>query len=75
MARSGPFKDLGWGKLGGNKKPSTPKKNHGQNNRYRTSAMGQLMGQAKEAATPRKAIGGNYAAIVLRVDKEDLSAH
>jgi len=73
MARSGPFKDLGWGKLGGNKKPNTPKKNSGVNSRYRTSAMGQLMGQAKEAAIPKKAKGGNYAAIVLRVDSTNLS--
>ena len=73
MARSGPFKDLGWGKLGGNKKPNTPKKNPGLNSRYRTSAMGQLMGQAKEAAIPKKATGGNYAAIVLRVDSTNLA--
>ncbi len=74
MARKGPFKDLGWGKLGGNKKPNTPKKNPGINTRYRTSAMGQLMGQAREAAIPKKAKGGNYAAVVLAVYKDNLSA-
>lgn len=68
MARSGPFKDLDWGKLGGNKKSNTPKKTPGVNNQYRTSTMGQLVNQAKEAQIPKKKTGGNYAAVVLRVD-------
>ena len=69
MAREGPFKDLGWGKLGGNKKRS-PKKTPGLNNTYRTSVMGQVKQQANAAAMPKKSVGGNYVGIVLRVEKE-----
>ncbi len=69
MARKGPFKDLGWGALGGNKKRE-PKKTSGLNNTYRTSVMGQVKQQAATAATPKKSVGGNYVGIVLRVENQ-----
>ena len=66
MARKGPFKDLGWGKLGGAKKPS-PKKTPGLNSTYRTSVMGQLKQQANAAAVEKKKVGGNYVGIGARI--------
>ena len=69
MARKGPFKDLGWGKLGGAKKPS-PKKTPGLNSTYRTSVMGQLKQQANASAVEKKKVGGNYVGIVIRVEKK-----
>lgn len=73
MARKGPFKDLGWGKLGGNKRKS-PKKSPGLNNTYRTSTMGQVKQQANASAVPKKSVGGNYVGIVLRVESSGTEA-
>ena len=70
MARKGPFKDLGWGKLGGNKKRS-PKKAPTPNTTYRSSVMSQVKQQADAAAVPKKSVGGNYVGIVLRVEKKN----